>query len=497
MFWFKKPFPCLCPYKTMGKLGERPAFNLPEGMEVPAVDMGKIEPVVLAAPASPDFKFVQEQSLLLEKVGGGLPCTAGGASGAGGAGGFSGGLSGGLKAAGGVGGKFSGGLGGAEETLALAGGAGGGKLQIPASIQNMPVDQMQLGKIASLPVVNAQVKAATGIRLDAANLTAKEQASLDSLLNGSASLPNLQTPQLSAETQQFYASINQLQTCKTNTGVDFAYDAKAIARMEKTAQSLSASFAKFPAFPAADLAGLAQLSQLVQICGSFGIDITDPEAFVKLREAIINTTQNMPAERAAKPLPEFSRMAGAQRAEFSGAAANLHGQAGTLAADAPSLAAQKAAGSGAGFLPENPLGGAGAGGAGAPPDWNGISANLAAKRAEMNASQFFKADLGGLDPQAFSEKVCVPMQRAADATANAQINLTPEQIAICGSYAQARQVTPALKLMQNFDVSKLDMAPLADLPEIPNAAPLSLSASLGETTGSINKWEKCPQCTLA
>jgi hypothetical protein len=473
-------------------------------MEIPAVDMGKIEPIVLAAPAAPDFKFIQEQSLLLEKIGGSLPDAAGAAGGL--SGGLGGGLSGGLKAAGGIGASFAGGFGGAEETLALAGGAGSGKLQIPASLQNMPLDQMQLGKIASLPAVNAQVQAATGIRLDAANLTAKEQASLDSLLGGSASLPNLQAPQLSAETQQFYASINQLQMCEANTGVDFAYDAKAIARMEKTAQSLSASFSKFPAFPAADLAGLAQLSQLVQICGSFGIDITDPDAFVKLREAIINTTQNMPAERASKPLPELSRLMEAQQAEFSGAAANLQGQAGAWAADAPSLAAQKAAGAGAGFLPENALGGAGAGGigldaagmgAGAPPDWNGISATLAAKRAEINASQFFKADLGGLDPEAFSQKVCVPMQRAADAAANAQINLTPEQIAICGSYAQARQLTPALKLMQNFDVSKLDMAPLADLPEIPDVAPLSLSASLGETTGGINKWEKCPQCTLA
>ncbi|MDR1497332.1 MAG: hypothetical protein LBS59_02780 [Puniceicoccales bacterium] len=501
---FKSASPCLCPYKTMEKLRERPSVKLPDGVDIPPVKMDKLDPVVATAPEQPDFAFLNEQGEVLGKIEAGAKqanLALDKTSGAGGADIDAPMVN--ISGQPGVGVATS-----AQDAVNAAAGAANANtaleaagispseisaLRVPDAVKNMPVSDMQMGKMSSLPVAVSQVKSATGVNLAAPELDAKARASLESLADGSASLPDLPPPAVDPKLQEFYASVSRLQTCQANTGVNLAYDANAAVKMQKTVDFVVSTMSKLPPFPAVQLAELAKLTQLIQVCEAFNIKITDPKAFVKLKTAIENTSKNIPPARPSRPLPDLPQLPGAPKGEFfAGAQGNL---------GAPNLGNLQGGGVDLGDKLAAKIPGAGDVNAAAnmnlPPNWAGISQNIAVQREALNANAYFKADLSSLNADQFNEKVCLPMQRANAAINNVNVNLTPEQIATCQSYAQARQLAPALKLMRHYDISKLDMAPLADLPEIPDVAPLTLSASLGETTGGINKSSaRCAVCKL-
>jgi hypothetical protein len=80
--------------------------------------------------------------------------------------------------------------------------------------------------------------------------------------------------------------------------------------------------------------------------------------------------------------------------------------------------------------------------------------------------------------------------------------LTPQQAANAQSWALASQFFPALQLMENFDLKRIDFAPLNDLPPLPNLGPMTAFMKLGEAANAAaaagkKGAGKCPSCPLA
>ncbi|MDR0353894.1 MAG: hypothetical protein LBI02_11320 [Opitutaceae bacterium] len=115
-----------------------------------------------------------------------------------------------------------------------------------------------------------------------------------------------------------------------------------------------------------------------------------------------------------------------------------------------------------------------------------------------NVARFFKIDLARLNPGDFVAKIHTPLQRVAEITESLTETLTPRQAANAQSWTQASQFFPALRLMKNFDIGRIDFAPLQDLPPLPNVGPMTSLMTVGEAVGAAKKGaKKCPSCPLA
>lgn len=118
----------------------------------------------------------------------------------------------------------------------------------------------------------------------------------------------------------------------------------------------------------------------------------------------------------------------------------------------------------------------------------------------QNVATFFKLDLAQLSGPVFIAKVGVPLQPLVKVSESLSAIVSPAQAAPMQSWAAAAQFFPALQLMQKMDIGRLDLAPLADLPPIPNFGPVTAALALGETASTAAKKSggaKCPQCPLA
>ena len=113
--------------------------------------------------------------------------------------------------------------------------------------------------------------------------------------------------------------------------------------------------------------------------------------------------------------------------------------------------------------------------------------SMSTVQTHQNVATFFNVDTAGLTSSEFISKVGVPMQPLADYTKQNPPKLTPAQTANAQSWAASAHYMPALKLMQKFDVSKLDLAPLSDVPPIPNFGHLAAILAMGETAQAAAK----------
>ena len=127
---------------------------------------------------------------------------------------------------------------------------------------------------------------------------------------------------------------------------------------------------------------------------------------------------------------------------------------------------------------------------------------LSAAQVYQNTALFFKLDLAKLTPQMLIAKVGVPLQPLV--TLAEQLNsappLTPAQAANANTWVAAANIFPALQLMQTFDLARLDLAPLENLPDLSNAAAINNAMTLGEAAQSAagkSAAPRCPQCPLA
>jgi len=117
----------------------------------------------------------------------------------------------------------------------------------------------------------------------------------------------------------------------------------------------------------------------------------------------------------------------------------------------------------------------------------GMMSNLSAVQTHHNIATFYKIDTASLTPDEFISKVGVPLQPAVEFSKKAIPPLSPEQAANAQSWASSSQYLPALKLMQNFDVSKLDLAPLSDIPPIPDFGVLASVLALNDAAQDAAK----------
>jgi hypothetical protein len=115
-----------------------------------------------------------------------------------------------------------------------------------------------------------------------------------------------------------------------------------------------------------------------------------------------------------------------------------------------------------------------------------------------NIASFFKLDLARLNISDLQIKLNAGLKPVAELMANLTESLTPQQAANAQSWAGASQLFPALQLMKNFDIKRIDFAPLDDLPPLPDLGPMTAYMKLGEAAGAAKKGApKCPSCPLA
>ncbi|OAM90490.1 hypothetical protein OH491_02020 [Termitidicoccus mucosus] len=114
-----------------------------------------------------------------------------------------------------------------------------------------------------------------------------------------------------------------------------------------------------------------------------------------------------------------------------------------------------------------------------------------------NIAGFFKLDLARLNVRDLQVKLNAGLKPVAEVMGNLTESLTPQQAANAQSWAKASQFFPALQLMENFDIKRIDFAPLNDLPPLPNIGPMTSYMKLGEAAGAAKKGApKCPSCPL-
>jgi hypothetical protein len=120
-----------------------------------------------------------------------------------------------------------------------------------------------------------------------------------------------------------------------------------------------------------------------------------------------------------------------------------------------------------------------------------------------NITGAFKLDLAKLSPGDLKLKLAGGLMPVAELMEKFTAPLTPQQAAAAQNWAKAARVFPALQLMENFDIKRIDFAPLNDLPPLPDVGPMTSIMKLGEAAnaaggaGGKKGAGKCPSCPLA